>query len=309
MKDRAFMLRRLKAIRERRRPCLEACLRFLLFGTDDELSAAGSRARVPLDWESSSDEESLPNKKPKEVVANLLRSHKNLAEPRTSQGVFAPNGESSWFFQIVTGIVLKEMFTGDLICFFRAPPRIVRNVLRDISSSSAASASHSQESVPRLLQSPALVSDAVRRLGLAAKDKTMAPVDPRRADDGPDNILRIMTNLLTFSQHKFRRDSEPKQKPLDEIPANYSLIPMRRSTVYIMRHVDVARADKSVAAEYLFEGQSLSHVCDENAKIATSQSRYDHARVFRVLQSLFPHSEKSNLASFGSLAHQIVTRL
>ena len=94
VKDRAFMLRRLKFIRERRRPCLEACLRFLLFGTDDEVSAAGTRGRMPLDSESSSDDDGMPATKSKEITANLLRGHKNLAEPRTSQGIFAPNGQS-----------------------------------------------------------------------------------------------------------------------------------------------------------------------------------------------------------------------
>ncbi|KAF7977533.1 hypothetical protein HWV62_3304 [Athelia sp. TMB] len=285
VKDRAFMLRRLKFIRERRRPCLEACLRFLLFGTDDEVSAAGTRGRMPLDSESSSDDDGMPATRSKEITANLLRGHKNLAEPRTSQGIFAPNG--------------------DLVCFFRAPPRIVRNVLRDMSASPAAGT----DSVPRLLQSPALVSDAVRRLGLAAKDKVVDPASTRKDQDGPDNILRIMTNLLTFSQPKYRRASEPKQKALNEIPGNYSLIPMRRSTVYIKRRIDEARADKAVAEQYKFEAQSLAHLCEENAQIATSKSRYDHARMFRVLQSLFPRSEKGEIGSFGTLANQIVMRL
>lgn len=88
------MLRKLKAIRERRRPCLEACLRFLLFGTDDGISSAGARGRVPLDSESSSDDDDLPAAKAKDTTANLLRGHKNMSEPRTSQGIFAPNGQS-----------------------------------------------------------------------------------------------------------------------------------------------------------------------------------------------------------------------
>ena len=173
----------------------------------------------------------------------------------------------------------------------------------------SASPAAGTDSVPRLLQSPALVSDAVRRLGLAAKDKVVDPASTRKDQDGPDNILRIMTNLLTFSQPKYRRASEPKQKALNEIPGNYSLIPMRRSTVYIKRRVDDARADKAVAEQYKFEARSLAHLCEENAQIATSKSRYDHARMFRVLQSLFPRSEKGEIGSFGALANQIVMRL
>lgn len=91
MKDRAFMLRRLKGIRERRRPCLEPCLRFLLFGNEDEKGGPGP---FPLYLESSSDEDDQPvSRKPRDFTVTLLRSQKNLVEPRTSQGVFSANGE------------------------------------------------------------------------------------------------------------------------------------------------------------------------------------------------------------------------
>lgn len=83
------MLRRLKTIRERRRPCLEACLRFLVFGDENE------QVGIPVDMrsESSSEEEDGPaTRKSRDITVSLLRNNKNLAEPRTSQGVFGPNG-------------------------------------------------------------------------------------------------------------------------------------------------------------------------------------------------------------------------
>lgn len=90
MKTRIHILRRLRTIREQERPCLEACLRFLLFGDDDTNSRAPS-----LDSESSSEDElGIVGRRPKEGTTSLLRSDKNLAEPRTSQGVFGPNGKS-----------------------------------------------------------------------------------------------------------------------------------------------------------------------------------------------------------------------
>ena len=49
IRERAFMLRRLRTIRERRRPCLEACLRFLLFGDEEEEQAGPA---LHLDCES-----------------------------------------------------------------------------------------------------------------------------------------------------------------------------------------------------------------------------------------------------------------
>jgi hypothetical protein len=92
------MLRRLRGIRDRRRPCLEACLRFLLFGDEDE------RVGIPrgIDSESSNEEDEEDNarkgeggRKSRDFTVSLLRNNKNLAEPRTSQGIFGPNG---WYF-------------------------------------------------------------------------------------------------------------------------------------------------------------------------------------------------------------------
>jgi len=85
MRDRAYILKHLRRIRERKRPCLEACLRFLMFADE------GNNDRDFHDSESSSDEES-GTKKEKEGTMSMLRNSKNLAEPRSSQGVFGPNG-------------------------------------------------------------------------------------------------------------------------------------------------------------------------------------------------------------------------
>jgi len=87
-KDRAFILRRLRVIRERRRPCLEACLRFLLFAHEDEQAqplVVGSES-------SSEDDGRAVPRKSRDFTVALLRNNKNLAEPRTSQGTFGPNG-------------------------------------------------------------------------------------------------------------------------------------------------------------------------------------------------------------------------
>ena len=82
--DREFILKRLRAIRERKRPCLEACLRFLLYAEEGHIGDdPGS---------SSEDDEHSSTKKPKDFTISLMRNIKNLAEPRTSQGTFGPNG-------------------------------------------------------------------------------------------------------------------------------------------------------------------------------------------------------------------------
>ncbi|KAJ3878523.1 hypothetical protein F5051DRAFT_228307 [Lentinula edodes] len=210
MKDRAFMLRRLRRIiatlRERQRPCLEACLRFLVFKDEsfveiaegDSGGATGhaSVRRPGLKTRSSgengedlgdsdSSEEDIQRMaemgnhvgRDDEVTMSMLRDNKNLAEPRTCQGSFGPNGE--------------------LVCFFRAPPRIMRNAVNTLISHSRSPARSSEERVDHASfdhdslnvnttdgtnalgytereafhQSPALISDAVRRLSMAARDR------------------------------------------------------------------------------------------------------------------------------------------
>ena len=88
MRDRAYILKHLRRIRERKRPCLEPCLRFLLFAEE------GANERDLMYSESSDDDEDTGRvKEPRNVaVSLLLRNHKNLAEPRSSQASFGPNG-------------------------------------------------------------------------------------------------------------------------------------------------------------------------------------------------------------------------
>lgn len=74
--DRAFILRRLKAIRETRRPCLEPCLRFLLFASEDE---ERHETRDLDEDEFSSDEDDGTTRKAREITVALLRNNKNLA--------------------------------------------------------------------------------------------------------------------------------------------------------------------------------------------------------------------------------------
>ena len=121
MKDRAFMLRRLRTICEQKRPCLEACLRFLLFA--DEQEEEGEC--VPIDLEDSDSSEGESNDQPsptvrkgkgRDVTVALLRNNKNLSEPRTSQGTFGPNG---MFEALVESIpILDNMYQESLFASF-----------------------------------------------------------------------------------------------------------------------------------------------------------------------------------------------
>ena len=166
------------------------------------------------------------------------------------------------------------------------------------------------------MRSPALVSDAVRRLGLAATDRVVPPIDPKQPETS-SNILRAMTNLLTVP--KARRDSETKYSN-DDVSKTYSVFPTRRSIVFMTSTNNIAGADKKVAADYVFTvgSGSLADVCGVNAVAARDHGRYDHERVFRTLKMLFrerDHPENENKkwhrTSLTSdvLAAQVITGL
>ncbi|KAI0056151.1 hypothetical protein BV25DRAFT_1814563 [Artomyces pyxidatus] len=293
IRNRAFMLRRLRGIRETRRPCLEACLRFLLFGNEDE----HERQPVHIDFDSSSDEEGTSQIRKGRDAAVAMHNDKNIAEPVTSQGVFGPNGSQ-------------------LVCFNRAPPRIVRNPMHELSVSPSGP-SRSVESIPRLFQSPALISDAVRRLTVASHDQTFATSDPRRGENG-GNILHIMTNLLMFSRLKSRRASE-QSRALDEIPANYSLVPTHVITVFLRDASQVvgARAGQEMAGEHVFEGDDPAELCEKNAAVARKHGRRDHERFFQTMGMLFPSQHMRDITNdngadgWGTdpLTHNYVTQI
>lgn len=205
-----------------------------------------------------------------------------------------------------------EMASGELVCFFRAPPRIVRNVLRGLSDSPATPSDdppQMTEVAPRMFQSPSLISDAVRRLGLSAMDRQAKPSNHRKPEDG-NNILRIMTNLLTFSQHKVRRDSETK--PLGDLLKSYALLAPRRSTVFIASTTNISGGDKKVAVQYIFQSDNIVDVCRTNARIAQEHGRYDHERIFNTLRAIFPTAEQEQngmMWTFDQLSLQIIMRL
>ncbi|KAA1477857.1 hypothetical protein DENSPDRAFT_829305 [Dentipellis sp. KUC8613] len=288
MRNRAFILRRLRAIRENRRPCLEACLRFLIFGNEDE----HERMPVRMGFESSSEEDDdSVVRKGRSTDVVILHNDKNIAEPRTSQGVFGPNGE--------------------LVCFNRAPPRIVRNPMHEFSASTSPSGGARSASIPRLFQSPALLSDAVRRLAVASQDRRVSAPHSRNPDEG-DNILHIMTNLLLASRLKQRRASE-QSRALDEIPASYALLPTRIIMVYIKDVSYIVGAGRALAGEYVFDGDLPGRICRKNAAVAKKHSRYDHERFFNTMAILLPDAalREANGLPWGAnpLAYNLVLEM
>ena len=90
LKDRAYILRRLRKIRLNTRPCLSACLRFLLGMPDMHGRMLGLRGA-----DSDSDSSDEGQRQSRSGVVSHLTSHANgVPMPRRCQGVFGPNGKN-----------------------------------------------------------------------------------------------------------------------------------------------------------------------------------------------------------------------
>jgi WD repeat-containing protein 59 len=121
----------------------------------------------------------------------------------------------------------------------------------------------------------------VKRLALASHDSRKSGGGAQRREDG-DNILHIMTNLLLFSRLKQRRPSE-QSRPLDDIPANYSLLPTHAVTVFVRDGASIADLGQELAGEYVLDASTPPEACNKNAEIARKHNRRDHEDFFMSL--------------------------
>jgi hypothetical protein len=85
--NRTAIIAELDSILSGRKGVLEPCLSFLRFGARDRTFSPGAEA----DSDSEEEDFAAENMK-KGNIARIMKLNKNLGEPRTSQGVFAPNG-------------------------------------------------------------------------------------------------------------------------------------------------------------------------------------------------------------------------
>jgi WD repeat-containing protein 59 len=209
---------------------------------------------------------------------------------------------------------------GELVCFFRAPPRISWDTFRDSSKASSKADvsrdgqddsqgddSNSPSAPP--LQAPSLVSDAVRRLTMSAVDRSPKTNATPHKVAGPGHgsdqvqILRIMTDLLTTSQKQPRRLASQSHSA-DPGQRNTGLFALKRSTVLMYTTLGYAGSEKVVATGYIFSGSSLGsernvgeglvEACQVNAGVARAYGRLDHERVFNILKGVFSITQQAD---------------
>lgn len=157
--------------------------------------------------------------------------------------------------------------------------------------------SYEKDGVPRLFRSPLQLSDAVRRLAIAANDHTYDFLSPGSQEDN-ENILRIMNNLLSFSQPQSTQvPPQSARGPETENTENsYSLHP-KIAVVSIKDLSPIVGAHKSLAIDYETHLGDPLHFCKMNSEIARKHSRNDHARMFNTLVMLFEGDQRRNRSS------------
>jgi hypothetical protein len=150
---------------------------------------------------------------------------------------------------------------------------------------------------PGLLQSPGLLSDAVQRLALAARDRPVHFHSPKSGHDA-NNILRIMTNLLTFPDPRVRRGMSSQTRDADDA-TTYQLLATRLSKVVIRSATEILRSDRNVAEKYIFQTSSgPTDVCLHNATVAANHGRFGHQRMFMALGAFCRKSSDQNAPSY-----------
>ncbi|GJJ13063.1 hypothetical protein Clacol_007312 [Clathrus columnatus] len=253
VKRRAMLLRELRSL-GRSPPCLEPCLRLLL-GLPIEKEGV-LRKVVEIDSGSSSEDESMKALRGKEGVVPILGQ--GLAELRTSQGVFSPNGQ--------------------LVIFTHVLVRMVRNASRNISLSPSTNPRVRSGSRRETHQASGGLSDALRRLAAIAQDRKINPVTVGMDED----LLRTL-ETLSYSKLYPALGVTTTSGTGD---SGYLVKPVRKSRVSIRDLTDVTGLDPFVARSYVVSAANATSFCLQNAEIAKSLNRTDHERMFRTLASL-----------------------
>ncbi|GAB1517411.1 hypothetical protein RhiTH_000459 [Rhizoctonia solani] len=261
LKERAYILRNLRKIRLHTRPCLEACLRFLL-GVPD---IYGRMYGGGVDTDSDSEGEQRQSRSG--IVSHLSNHADNVPMPRRCQGVFGPNGE--------------------LVCFFPAAPVIIRDgrtpspstTSRTGTGTGTGSASRIRPFAPS-----AIVSHALRGLSQLAVDKPTISTNHSKARDA--------AGILRFSDHLFARTSMSRPRHSDSVNSWNSTnkpaqVAQTHTFVVIKNLTHLIPVDRVLAEKYVILEKNPAALCRANASVAREHSRHDHERIWKTLATVF----------------------
>ena len=169
----------------------------------------------------------------------------------------------------------------------------MRTTTREVSASPSVG-SRGPDSGPRSSRSPGMLSDAIRRLARASTDTDDVATESTGGEES-SSVLRIMSNLFSYSQPKGRRPSE-QSKQQEDPPDSFA--PRRVATPSTILVADVSQylgIDIAAAAEYKYTTTNPLDWCKVNSEIARRHNRMDHERVFGVLQIMLVNVQKAHV--------------
>ncbi|KAF8528467.1 hypothetical protein BU17DRAFT_80840 [Hysterangium stoloniferum] len=271
---RTFLLRELRIL-ARRPPCLEACLR-LLAGLPIKRVSTGK----PLDTDSgsSSEGEGVTSRKANKEMSATMRVETGLAEPRSSQGIFGPNGE--------------------LVFFSHMPVRMM-DAMGNITTVASASPCTRNQGNGESNRSSGGLSDALRRLTTAARDRDSTSPAVNNADE---DLFRTLESLALCNNNE-QGDVEPVFKTPQVIK------PRSTSRIVIRDVSTITGIDQTVAEEYAVFASEPGSYCKHNAEIAQAFGRTDHERIFKTLQALLGDKRRNPTNKDSGIFHWQTDRL
>jgi hypothetical protein len=145
----------------------------------------------------------------------------------------------------------------------------------------------------------------MQRLASVARDRPPVSASVKR-DEDTTNILRLMTNLLTYPAVDRSLMSPPGSgHPGDDTA--YQILSVRRSTVSIRDASAMLGLDRELAGQLIFDAPNgLPEVFRRNAVAAYRLGQLQHCRIFSMLEALAKSVCK---AGTTSLATQTLKKL
>ncbi|KAG8960728.1 hypothetical protein FRC03_006231 [Tulasnella sp. 419] len=273
LKTRAFLLKKLKAIRVQRRPCLEPCLRFLLgeeeggYGfirsegsaTDDESEEVG------IGIVGKSEDLAEDKGTAKESGILVKNSLENTPRPRRSQGVWGPNGE--------------------LVCFFLTVPSksYAGAGKRNASPSPSVGSRGTSGNVVRIRPFSSVagtISHALRGLSRLTNDGSGVLMEPET------RLKRSTPFMGTLFMGSMMRSSTRESRDTRASSVHVSSRPI--SSVSIKTFPYLTLFDKNIARDYAVTADdNPAKLCFFNANTAREHQRYDHERFWTILYRMF----------------------
>jgi hypothetical protein len=182
----------------------------------------------------------------------------------------------------------------------------VRNVLSDLTNTASASAAAPLDGINNVSDFPsATLADAIQRLSCVARDRPPTDAPVKHGEDA-NNILRIMSNLLTYPPMDRPIPTSPIPGRVDGDTA-YHLLSVRRSTVSVRDASAMLALDRELAMHLVFDApDGLPGVCRRNAASAHVLGRLHHWRTFSMLEVLLKPDQKGGVTK---LAEKALTNL